>query len=100
MGNWEIGKYVPVLISQFPKWCWAVWAGVFWEIGELGSMYLHSFPNFPNSAEPDGLKSFGKVGKQEIGKYVPALVSQFPNFPNSAEPDGLKSFGKLGNMYV
>ena len=35
-GKLEIGKYVPVIISQFP--------------------------NFPNSAEPDGLGSFGKLG--------------------------------------
>ena len=101
LGNLENGKYVPVLISQFP--------------------------NFPNSAEPDGLRSFGKLGNWEIGKYVPVpisqfpkwcwaiwagmiweigkyvLTSQFPNLPNSTGSDGLGSFGKfgkLGNMYL
>ena len=81
------------------------------------------FPNFPNSAGPDGLGSFGKLGNKEvhtstnfpisqmvlshsgwdclgnweIGKYVPVLISQFRDFPSSAEPDGLRSCGKLGN---
>ena len=57
-------------------------------------MYTYSFPDFPNSAEPDGLRSFGKLGNW---KYVPALFSQFPNFPKSAGPSGLGSFGKFGN---
>ena len=34
LGNFEIGKYIPLQISQFP--------------------------NFPKCAEPDGLRSFGK----------------------------------------
>ena len=100
LGNWEFGKYVPVIISQFP--------------------------NFPNGAGPSGLRSFGKLGNwevctcnhfpisqivllgnweieyqmgwdllrnREIGKYVPQAISQFPK---SAKPNGLGSFGKLG----
>ena len=62
VGTWETGKYIPLQImnsaepcglgsfgklgnwevqssSQFPKKCWPIWAGVFWEIGKLGSMY-------------------------------------------------------------
>ena len=98
LGNWEIGKYIPLQISQFP--------------------------NFPNRAEPDGLRSFGKLGNWEIctsspisqivlahlgwdclgnweiGKYIPLQISQFPNFPNRAGPSGLGLFGKLGNWEI
>ena len=49
LGNWEIGKYIPLQISQFP--------------------------NFPNSAEPDGLRSFGKLGNLYL---KPFPISQFP----------------------
>ena len=58
--------YVPVLISQLP--------------------------NFPNSAEPDGLRSFGKLGSM--------YLYSFPDFPNGAGPSGLGSFRKLGSMYL
>ena len=59
----------------------------------MGSTYLYRFPNFPNSAEPDGLGSFGKLGNLylqpfpnfpmagvfwEIRKYVPQAISHFP----------------------
>ena len=87
------------------------------EIGKLGSVYLQSFPNFPNSAEPDGLVSFGKLGNWEMSTSSHFPISQFPKscwpieigklgsmylqtFPNSAEPDGLRSFGKLGNWEI
>ena len=49
LGNWEIGKYIPPAISQLP--------------------------NFPNSAGPSGLVSFGKLGN--IYLYL------FPHFPFS-----------------
>ena len=52
LGNWEIGKYIPIQISQFP--------------------------NFPNRAEPDGLRSFGKLGNWEICTCSNFLISQFP----------------------
>ena len=52
LGNWEIGKYIPLQISRFP--------------------------NFPNSAEPDGLRSFGKLGNLG-GLYL----KPFPNLPIS-----------------
>ena len=97
----EIGKYVPVLISQFPnfpKRCWPIWAGVFWEIGKLGSMYPYSFPNFPISQKVLGHLGWCLLGNLEIGKYVPVLISQFPNFPNVAGPSGLVSFGKFGKL--
>ena len=48
--------------SQFPKSRWPIWAGVFWEIGKSVPVTISQFPNFPNSAEPDGLGSFGKLG--------------------------------------
>ena len=95
LGNWEIGKYIPLPSSQFPKQCWASWAEISWEIGKLGSMYLYSFPNFPNFAGPSGLGFFW-----EIGKLGSIYLHSFPNFPNSAGPAGLGFFGKLGNWEV
>ena len=120
LGNWEVYTSTNFPISQIVL---ARWAGVFRKVGKLGSIYLYKFPNFPNSAGPDGLGSFGKLenweyiplpifpisqmvlghlgwynlGNREIRKYVPVLISQFPDFPSSAEPDGLRSFGKFGN---
>ena len=52
LGNWEIGKYVPVTISQFP--------------------------NFPNRAELHGLRSFAKLGNWEICTSSHFPISQFP----------------------
>ena len=52
LGNWEIGKYVPVVISQFP--------------------------NFPNRAGPSGLGSFGKLGNWEVCTSTDFPIPQFP----------------------
>ena len=60
--------------------------------GKLGSVYLYQFPNFPNSAEPDGL---GSLGIWTLGNLY---LKPFPNFPNSAEPDGLGSVGGIWEM--
>ena len=88
-GNWEIGKYVTVTISQ--------WAEIFWEIGKLESTYLYRFPNFPISQIVLSQMGWGLLGDWEIGKSVPPAISQFPNFPNRAGPFALGLFGKLGN---
>ena len=52
-------------------------------------MYLYSFPNFPNSAEPDGLRSFGKLGNWEI--------CTCSHFPISEIVLGHMGWGLLGN---
>ena len=72
LGNWEIGKYIPLQISQFP--------------------------NFPNRAEPDGLRSFGKLGNWEICTLqpFPFPISQIV----LSQMGWLRSFRKLGNWEV
>ena len=52
-------------------------------------MYLYSFPNFSNSAEPDGLGSFGKLGNM--------YLKPFPNFPISQMVLGHLGWDYLGN---
>ena len=90
LGNWEIGKYVPVLISQFLKSCWAIWAGVFWEIGKLGSMYLYS-----NSAGPSWLVSFGKLGNWEVCTCTHFPISHFPKSCWAIWAGVFREIGKL-----
>ena len=50
LGNWEIVKYIPLQISQFP--------------------------NFPNRAEPDGLGFFGKLGNLYLQPFPNFPISQ------------------------
>ena len=80
LGNWEICACNHFPISQFPKSCWPIWAGVCWEIGKLGSMYLQlPFPNFPNSAGPSGLGLFGKLGNiWKLGNWEVCTCNHFP----------------------
>ena len=63
-------------------------------------MYLYSFPNFPNSVEPDGMKVFGNLGIWEIGKYVPVTISQFPKKSWPIWAGVFWEIGKLENMYL
>ena len=74
LGNWEIGKYVPVIISQFP--------------------------NFPHRAEPDGLRSFGKSGNCEICTSSHFPISQFPKSCWPIWAGVFWEIGELGSMYL
>ena len=100
LGNWEIGKYVPVTISQFPNFPNRAEPDGLRSFGKLGNLYLQPFPNFPISQIVLAHLGWCLLGNWEIGKSVPVTISQFPNFPNRAEPDGLVSFGKLGNWEI
>ena len=66
LGDLEIGKYVPATISKFPT--------------------------FPNSAEPDGLRSFGKLGNWE--------VCTCNYFPISQKVLAHLGWGLLGNWEI
>ena len=77
LGNWEFGKYVPVITSQFP--------------------------NFPDSAEPDGLRSFGKLGNGEVHTSTDFPSSKFPKYCWAIWAgiiSEIEKFGNLGCMYL
>ena len=92
LGNWEIGKYVPVIISQFPNFPNRTEPDGLRSFGKLGNLYLKPFPNFPISQIVLAHLGWCLLGNWEIGKCVSVIISQFPN--------GLGSFGKLGNWEI
>ena len=47
--NFPISQTSQSAISQFPKSCWPIWAGIIWEIGKLANGLRYRFPNFPIS---------------------------------------------------
>ena len=123
LGNWEIGKWLEVQISQFPKRSQPIWLSTIWEIGKFGNGWRYRFPNFPSSQKTPAQMGQHDLRNWEIGKWLEVQISQFPkrsqpiwlstiweigkwlqvhtsqflNFPNNPSPDGPARFGKLGN---
>ena len=103
LGKWEIGKYVPVIISQFPNFpnrAGPSGLGPFWKLGNWEVCTCNHFPisQFPKSCWPIWAGVFW-----EIWKLGNMYLKPFPNFPiflNHAGPSGLGPFGKLGNWEV
>ena len=95
-GNWEIGIWPELQISQFPKRSQPIWLSTIWEIGKSVEVHTSQFPNFPNNPSPDGPALFGKLGN---GKWLEVQISQFRNFPKDLSPSGSALFGKLGSGY-
>ena len=78
LGNWEIGKHVPVIISQFPNFPNHAEPDGLGSFGKLGNLYLQPFPSFPISQIVLAHLGWGLFGNWEVGKYVPVTISQFP----------------------
>ena len=68
---WEIGKSIPLAISQVPKSCWAIWAGVIWEIGNV---YLFQFR----------WANLGHMGWGHLGNWDLGGAGRFYSFVNTA----------------
>ena len=47
LGNWEIGKWLQVHMSQFPKRPQPIWLSTIWGIGKWLEVHTSQFPNFP-----------------------------------------------------
>ena len=77
-GNLEIGKRVPVLISQFPNFPNSNGPDGLKSSGKLGNWEVCTCDYFPISQKVLAHLGWGLLGNWEIGKYVPATISKFP----------------------
>ena len=98
LGNWEIGKWLEVHISQFPNFPKKTPAQMGqhdlrnWEIGKWLEVHIFQFPNFPKDTSPDGPARFEKLGNGL--RYI------FPNFPISQKTPAQMGQHDLGNWEI
>ena len=67
LGNWEIGKYVPVTVSNFRNSNGPDGLGSF---GKLGNWEICTSSHFPISKTVLALLGWGLLGNWEIGKWI------------------------------
>ena len=97
LGNLEIGKYVPVPISQFPNFPNRAEPDGLRSFGKLGNLYLQPFPNFPKKISAHLAQH--DLGNWEIGKWVQVHTSQFPKRSQPIWLSTIWEIWKLGNGY-
>ena len=91
LGNWEIGNWLGVLVSQMTP----AHVAALGKFGSLLKIHISQFPSFPNDRSPSG----ALLGK--LGNGYRYILPNFPfsMFPKDHSPDGPALFGKLENGY-
>ena len=92
LGNWEVGKWLEVQISQFPNFPKDLSPSGSARFGKLGNGYRYILPNFPKRHQPRWASTIWEIGKLENG-----LRYRFPNFPISQKISAHLAQHDLGN---